>query len=103
MNGGFPEGRSKRRCGAAHGGIGLKLLLPVPEGSVLNLTGAWCLKPYWGKPAVRNFREGAGNVATGAGLRPTAKAVDPPPDPTVHAPALYPTVGVRRRAPDQGR
>jgi len=20
-----------------------------------------CLKPYWGKPAVRNFREGEGN------------------------------------------
>ncbi len=23
------------------------------------------LKPYWGKPAVRNFREGAGNVGYG--------------------------------------
>ena len=31
----------------------------------LSLTGesAYCLKPYWGKPAVRNFRGGAGNVA----------------------------------------
>jgi hypothetical protein len=34
---------------------------------------------------------GAGDVARGAGLRPTAKAVDPPPDPKVGAPALYPT------------
>ena len=34
---------------------------------------------------------GAGNVTTGAGLRPTAKAVDGPPDPTVRAPALDPT------------
>ena len=26
------------------------------------------LKPYWGKPNVRNFREGAGNVSYG-GIR----------------------------------
>ena len=51
------------------------------------------LKPDWGKPTVRNFREGSGNVTRGAGLRPTAKAVDTPPDPTVGAPALYPTRG----------
>jgi hypothetical protein len=25
------------------------------------------LKPYWGKPNVRNFREGAGDVDYGAG------------------------------------
>ena len=43
-----------------------------------------------GKLNVRNFREGAGNVTRGAGLRPAAKAVDMPPDPTVGAPALYP-------------
>jgi hypothetical protein len=49
------------------------------------------LKPDWGELNVRNFREGAGNVTRGAGLRPTAKAVDTPPDPTVGAPALYPT------------
>src|SRR5450755_3678629 len=34
---------------------------------------------------------GAGDVARGAGLRPTAKAVEQPPDPTVRAPALDPT------------
>jgi hypothetical protein len=34
---------------------------------------------------------GAGDVARGAGLRPTAKAVELPPDPTVRAPALDPT------------
>ena len=32
-------------------------------------------------------------MARGAGLRPTAKAVDEPPDPTVRAPALDPTLG----------
>jgi len=32
-------------------------------------------------------------VITGAGLRPTAKVVESPPDPTVGAPALYPTLG----------
>jgi hypothetical protein len=36
---------------------------------------------------------GAGDVARGAGLRPTAKDVDEPPDPTVRAPALDPTAG----------
>jgi hypothetical protein len=51
------------------------------------------LKPDWGKLNVRNFREGAGNVTMGAGLRPTAKAVETPPDPTVGAPALYPAIG----------
>ena len=37
-------------------------------------------------------------VTTGAGLRPTATAVDTPPDPTVRAPALDPT---RKTCPDQ--
>ena len=48
------------------------------------------LKPYWGKLTVRNFRGGAGDVTTGAGLRPASKAADEPPDPKVGAPALYP-------------
>lgn len=34
---------------------------------------------------------GAGNVATAAGLRPTAKAVELPPEPNVRAPVLDPT------------
>ena len=49
------------------------------------------LKPYWGKPAVRNFRGGDGNVAMGAELRPSSKDEDKPSDPTVRAPSLYPT------------
>jgi hypothetical protein len=44
-----------------------------------------------GKPPAPFDVAGAGNVARGAGLRPTAKAVDEPPDPTVRAPALDPT------------
>jgi hypothetical protein len=32
----------------------------APSGKALSDTPA--LKPYWGKPAVRNFREGYGNV-----------------------------------------
>ena len=32
----------------------------------------------------------------GAGLRPPAKAGDLPPDPTVRAPALYPTGALRQ-------
>ncbi len=31
---------------------------PTWEDSLLNCSGAWNLKPYWGKPAVRNFRGG---------------------------------------------
>jgi RNA-directed DNA polymerase len=57
------------------------------------------LKPDWGKLNVRNFREGAGNVTRGAGLRPAAKAVDMPPDPTVGAPALYPAGHVNQHRP----
>jgi hypothetical protein len=41
---------------------------------------------------------GVGNVTRGAGLRPIAKALDEPPDPTVGAPVLDPTcegVGVK--------
>ncbi|MEM5346292.1 hypothetical protein, partial [Paraburkholderia azotifigens] len=34
---------------------------------------------------------GAGNVAMAAGLRPTAKAVELPPEPNVRAPVLDPT------------
>jgi hypothetical protein len=60
------------------------------EGQKL-IEGHLGLKPDWGELNVRNFREGAGNVTRGAGLRPTAKAVATPPDPTVGAPALYPT------------
>lgn len=46
------------------------------------------LKPYWGKPAVRNFRGGDGNVVMGAELRPTSKAVEKPSDPNARAIAL---------------
>jgi hypothetical protein len=66
------------------------------------LNGHLGLKPDWGKLNVRNFREGAGNVTMGAGLRPTAKAVATPPDPTVGAPALYPALG-RRVSESPGR
>src|SRR3954468_21959120 len=45
-----------------------------------------------GKPPAPFDVAGAGDVARGAGLRPTAKAVDKPPDPTVRAPALDPTL-----------
>jgi len=36
---------------------------------------------------------GAGNVAMGAGLRPTTKGVEKPPDSKVRAPAIDPTLG----------
>ena len=45
-----------------------------------------------GKPPAPFDVAGVGDVARGAGLRPAAKAVDKPPDPTVRAPALDPTL-----------
>ena len=47
-------------------------------------------EPDSGNPTVRDRRGASGNVAMGAGLRPIAKAMDLPPDPTVRAPEIYP-------------
>jgi len=44
-----------------------------------------------GNPHAGLDEAGAGNVAMGAGLRPTTKGVEKPPDPKVRAPALDPT------------
>src|SRR3954470_7780574 len=49
-------------------------------------------KPGAGDPHAGFDEAGAGDVARGAGLRPEAKAEDEPPDPTVRAPVLDPTV-----------
>ena len=40
-------------------GYGRISLKPRTESGrhTTELRGAWCLKPYWGKPDVRNFRE----------------------------------------------
>src|SRR3954452_6178507 len=46
-----------------------------------------------GNPSAPFDVAGVGNVTRGAGLRPTPKGVDEPPDPTVRAPALDPTWG----------
>ena len=48
-------------------------------------------EPCAGNLHARFDEAGAGNVAIGAGLRPTAKVVDKPPDPNVRAPVLDPT------------
>ncbi len=44
-----------------------------------------------GNPHAGLDAAGAGNVAMGAGLRPTTKGVEKPPDPNVCAPVLDPT------------
>src|SRR5262249_44695160 len=44
-----------------------------------------------GKPPAPFDEAGAGDVTMGAGLRPKAKGLDEPPDPTVRAPVLDPT------------
>jgi len=48
-------------------------------------------QPGEGNPHAGMDEAGAGNVATGAGLRAKAKALEEPPDPKVCAPALDPT------------
>ena len=49
-------------------------------------------EPDWGNPTVRDRRGACGNVVSmGAGLRPSGKLLDKPPDPTVMcAPHFYP-------------
>ena len=37
-------------------------ICPVQTGNRKAVGGNIVLKPYWGKPAVRNFREGGGNI-----------------------------------------
>ena len=51
------EGAGKPDYVARHVGIGLNSRCNSGR-PVAELAGAWCLKPYWGKPTVRNFREG---------------------------------------------
>jgi hypothetical protein len=51
------KGDDKR--GIAVGTLGVGLTTNVHRKVVLDMLA---LKPYWGKPAVRNFREGDGNV-----------------------------------------
>jgi hypothetical protein len=51
------EGESQRFGPVVDVGIKLKPLTQ-PGRLSAELRGAWNLKPYWGKPAVRNFRGG---------------------------------------------
>src|SRR4051794_38928813 len=47
-------------------------------------------EPDSGDPTVRDRRGARGDMAMGVGLRPTAKAVDEPPNPKARAPRIYP-------------
>jgi hypothetical protein len=54
---GGSEGRSQPRW--RMGNAGIRLNLGSALGRLLaEPRGGWSLKPYWGKPKVRNFREG---------------------------------------------
>ena len=59
----------------------------------INLPEKLAGKPGTGKPYAGFDEAGVGNVTKGAGLRPMAKALAKPPDPTVGAPIPDPTVG----------
>ncbi|SIT49300.1 hypothetical protein BN2475_1340002 [Paraburkholderia ribeironis] len=59
----------------------------------INLDMKQTGKPSAGKPHARFDVAGAGNVTMAAGLRPTVKAVERPPEPTVRAPVFDPTFG----------
>jgi hypothetical protein len=43
-----------------------------------------------GNPTVRDRRGARGDMAMGVGLRPTAKAVEEPPNHKARAPRIYP-------------
>jgi len=58
---------------------------------LINLQVKLAGKPGTGKPYAGFDEAGGGNVTRGAGLRPTVKALDEPPDPTVGAPIPDPT------------
>src|SRR6516164_5092392 len=49
-----------------------------------------------GNPPAPFDEAGTGDVTMGAGLRPKAKGLDKPPDPTVRAPVLDPTMASGR-------
>ena len=57
----------------------------------INLQVKLAGKPGTGKPYAGFDEAGVGNVTKGAGLRPMAKALAKPPDPTVGAPIPDPT------------
>ena len=57
----------------------------------INLPEKLVRKPGTGKPYAGFGEAGVGNVTRGAGLRPTAKALEEPPDPTVGAAIPDPT------------
>ena len=63
---------------------------------LINLPVKLARKPGTGKPYAGFDVAGVGNVTKGAGLRPTAKALAKPPDPTVGAPIPDPTEYRRR-------
>jgi hypothetical protein len=83
--------KEERASSVNHGCAGCARSQPehfVPCGQAVK--GKPRSEPDWGKLTVRDRREARGNVAMGAGLRPSAKVLDKPPDPTVHAPRIYP-------------
>ena len=53
-------------------------------------TGEPRSEPDSGNPTVRDRRGASGDVTMGAGLRPSTKGLDKPPDPTAHASEIYP-------------
>src|SRR6516165_9298566 len=55
-----------------------------------------------GNPPAPFDEAGTGDVTMGAGLRPKAKGLDKPPDPTVRAPVLDPTGGEAHGKGPQG-
>jgi hypothetical protein len=107
-----PGGVVRRRRPAHRGGISPARAIPKARA---NHVGRWCMRGS--NLSHRSTREdsmlncavpgtlsrtgenppygilggAAGDLAMGAGLRPTSKGVEPPPDPTVRAPVPHPT------------
>src|SRR3989304_10001686 len=100
------EGAGKPDCVARHVGIGLNSRCNSGR-PVAELGGAWCLKPYWGKPTVRNFREGGWKRDYGSRTEAQRESLGIATERyRARAPVLYPTGtqprGTTRKLPCAG-
>src|SRR5262249_9799468 len=68
------------------------LAFSVPHGAGRQVApDRLALKPYWGKPAVRNFREGDGDVGI---IRSPVRAISPPDTNVDNLPEFIGSVGM---------
>jgi hypothetical protein len=84
--------------------VGIGLNPPTKAGRVAaELAGARCLKPYWGKPTVRNFREGGWKRDYGSRTEAQCESSGHATGPYRARASALPNRAVRERASDPSR